>query len=341
MNIIKYIFSFIILGSMAAGLWAQEVKNPNNVVVRAHLSHDTIMIGDRVILQVEVTKDIVQQVVFPAFEGGTLDSTYIEILEEKQIDTVAREGRMHTINKEYHITSFDAGNFSLGHFPVLLVDTNVVDTLASIDSIYLVVNTYEIDTLTQVIVDIVPPLHTPVKLGEFSRYASYGIVALILIALLVIYIIRKIAQYRNRYVEEVVTPEAAHLKAIKALEALVSQKLWQSGHHKQYYTSLADIVRTYIEERYQVSALEKVTDEILDEMKPVTDARSFKRLSDLLSTADFVKFAKHIPAADDNEDNYNNAYYFIEDTKIVEVEPEEVIDPLDENQENVEQPKQE
>jgi hypothetical protein len=38
----------------------------------------------------------------------------------------------------------------------------------------------------------------------------------------------------------------------------------------------------------------------------------------LLRTADMVKFAKAEPEAQENEDNYLRAYYFVENTKLVD-----------------------
>lgn len=69
--------------------------------------------------------------------------------------------------------------------------------------------------------------------------------------------------------------------------------------------------------------------EIIDRMKSesLIDV-SMKRLSDTLLTADFVKFAKYVPDADQNEAAYTDAYYFVEETKqsepvaVEEVQPE-------------------
>ena len=42
-------------------------------------------------------------------------------------------------------------------------------------------------------------------------------------------------------------PQPPHVVAIKALEALHHQKLWQNNKHKQYYSALTDILRTYVD----------------------------------------------------------------------------------------------
>ena len=89
-------------------------------------------------------------------------------------------------------------------------------------------------------------------------------------------------------------------------------------------------VREYLSTRYPVKALEMTSQEILDRMiRESLPEKSIKRLKDILITADFVKFAKFTPDADQNETVYTDAYYFIEETKAVEVEqPAVEIEPI-------------
>ena len=49
----------------------------------------------------------------------------------------------------------------------------------------------------------------------------------------------------------------------KQLEKLKQAQLWQNGKIKAYYSDLSDILRLYIENRYNSPALEMTTDEIL------------------------------------------------------------------------------
>ena len=94
---------------------------------------------------------------------------------------------------------------------------------------------------------------------------------------------------------------------------------------KLYYTGITDILRQYLSSRYPIKAMEMTSKEIIGRMeKESLSDVSMKRLSDILLTADFVKFAKYIPDADQNEAAYTDAYYFVEETKVSEpvaVEP--------------------
>jgi len=95
---------------------------------------------------------------------------------------------------------------------------------------------------------------------------------------------------------------------------------------KEYYTRLTDIIRIYIEERFNVPAMEQTTFEILSdfrENKTLLDDNSYKGLKDILELADLVKFAKLTPLPDDNHLSLNSAYLFVQHTKIEEtIEPD-------------------
>lgn len=93
-----------------------------------------------------------------------------------------------------------------------------------------------------------------------------------------------------------------HVAAIKQLEKLHTQKLWQSGKSKQYYTGLTDILREYLAGRYNFQAMEMTSAEIIARIRELSvEERASKRLGSLLEVADFVKFAKYEPDAVQNE----------------------------------------
>ncbi len=63
--------------------------------------------------------------------------------------------------------------------------------------------------------------------------------------------------------------------------------------------------------------------QIIDALSGIlSENRSQVQIGRLLSTADYVKFAKYLPAVEDNEMSYNDAWYFVEDTKFEAVETE-------------------
>ena len=91
---------------------------------------------------------------------------------------------------------------------------------------------------------------------------------------------------------------------------------------------MSDILRTYLAGRFEVGAMEMTTDEIADALREVDiEHKSKMDLLSVLHDADLVKFAKATPEASENELAYDKAFYFVENTKPVEVVEEEEDEP--------------
>lgn len=286
--------------------------------VKATVSTDSMMIGDHFSLRVEISKDMMQVVDFPIFDNGELAKA-IEILVETDVDTVAKNGRNVTIGKSYTLTCFDEGNYALAPFPALYIDKNIVDTIWSPDSLRFKIYTMAVDTTSQTIYDIKQPLETPLRFGEISGYLLWAVFAAIIIAAAVYIIVRKLRN--SPLLNHTSAPLSPHIAAIQQLEKLHSQKLWQSGKHKLYYTNITDILRIYLEGRYGIAAMEMTSAEILTAISTlgITD-RTTVRLKDTLLASDYVKFAKYQPDNETNEKAFMDAYYFVEETKPDETE---------------------
>lgn len=109
----------------------------------------------------------------------------------------------------------------------------------------------------------------------------------------------------------------AHQRCLEALTRVEEQRLWQQGEHKQYQSQVTDLLRVYIEERYQVPALERTTDELMAELRlsPLPPDERI-RLENLLRAADLVKFAKMVPSAVENEQLMTSARQFVQTTAV-------------------------
>lgn len=292
-----------------------QASNPPTIEMK--LTPDSIAIGDHFTLEVLVTHDLMQVVGFPSFEKGLTHN--IEILEELPADTAKIDGRKITLSKRYLLTCFDEGIHNLGLYPLLYLDKNITDTLWSPDSLYLEVSTFEIDTATMEMHDIKAPRETPLKFGEISGYLLWGLLIVVLLGALIWWLFTRKKGLTILGTPKVVVPP--HVEAIKALEALHHQKLWQNGRHKQYYTGITDILRHYIERRYKVAAPDMITPDIIEALgKFEIPEGNFDHLENILKVADLVKFAKLIPTPDENEEIYTDAFYFVEATKPQELE---------------------
>ena len=145
----KRLFAIALLLAGAAARAQSDVPQ-----VTAHIQPDSVMIGDRFDLVVDVEKDLVQVVQFPEFEDKP--GSPIELHKEYPIDTLERDGRHLKLRKRYTLAAFEEGKWNLGHPAVLYADKNIVDTLWARDSLYLQVATFQIDSTSQSIYDVKP-----------------------------------------------------------------------------------------------------------------------------------------------------------------------------------------
>ena len=291
--------------------------------VRARIEPDSLFIGDQFDFVIEVEKDLVQTTLFPEFTPAK--EGMIELVEVMPIDTLERDGRRLKIAQRYRLAAFQEGLINMGKPGVLYADKNIVDTLYATDSLVLKVGTFQIDSTSQSIYDLKPQLTLKFKLAEIRGYIAWGLLIALLVAL-AIYGLHRYLEARGRHLKDLfkpAPPEPPHVVAIKALEALHHQKLWQNNKHKLYYSTLTDILRTYIAGRWEVGAMEMTSDEIITAMRnEELPEKARMDLTSVLMDADLVKFAKFTPEAEQNESDYTKVYYFVEETKPVEVNPE-------------------
>ncbi|HIW98112.1 MAG TPA: hypothetical protein H9866_06460 [Candidatus Tidjanibacter gallistercoris] len=285
--------------------------------VRAELNPDTVLIGDRFSVEVLIEKDMMQVVALPSFGEGLAEGG-VELVSESPLDTLEVNGRRQVLRKRYEMTSFEAGNYDFGRFPVLYGDKNVTDTLYSQAPLHVAVQTFPVDTQKSTVYDIKAPEEAPLMVGEFAGYAAAGTVLALVLAALAVLVYRRLrARRTGAAADGAPLPSVPpHVRAIQDLEALHNRKLWQSGRVKAYYTGLTDIVRCYLGGRYGINAMEMTSDEIMRATAPLPLSDKNRRdLRGILLTADLVKFAKHEPDGEENEKLYYAAYYFVEDTK--------------------------
>lgn len=311
-----------LLTFVAATAYAQSTPPK----VTAYLEPDSILIGDRFTLTIDVEKDQVQNLFFPAFTMGEAEGEkpqfgIVECLEDHPTDTLEHKGRFMRLRKRYTLTAFDEGVYNLGRPSVLYADKNIVDTLyGSVDSLLIVVSTFKIDS-TSMLCNIKPVKNMPFRFGEIGGYVAVSLGVLVLIALAIYLLARHLAK-RGKSIADLFKPEPPlppHIIAITALEELQNQKLWQNNRHKEYYSALTDILRTYIDGRFGVGAMEMTTDEIIEAIKSLDLTQKLAMdVLNVLRDADLVKFAKAMPEAAENESAFSKVYYFVEETKPVE-----------------------
>ena len=109
----------------------------------------------------------------------------------------------------------------------------------------------------------------------------------------------------------------AHLIALEDMEKLEKDGLIERGIVKEYYFRLSDIFRTYIENRFDIPAVEQTTPELVPEINRLekTDSEVKLKAEEFLKYSDLVKFAKYSPQQEEIEANRQKIVSVIAETK--------------------------
>lgn len=91
-------------------------------------------------------------------------------------------------------------------------------------------------------------------------------------------------------------PRPADVIALEALAALRASALWSERRYKEFYAALTDVLRQYLERRYEIPATRLTTAELLRHLKQSEVERSaVMTIKGVFDRADLVKFAKLSP----------------------------------------------
>jgi len=282
-----------------------------NIKVEATLDKVTIPMGDQTRLHIIAHIQAKDAITFPQLADSI---GKIQIVSVAKPDTTFDKDNVQneTITRNYTVTSFTPGTYSI---PPFTFKTKTASYTT--DSLMLQFTPVAVDT-TKAIYDIKQPLAVTYTwldwLKDHWQWVLFPLLAILFIIGLTLYIATR---PNKKFVPINKVPEIPpHTIALNKLSALRDKKLWQSNEVKSYYSELSDTLREYLENRYQINALEQTSDEIFAGLRSTqipNDAR--EKLRRTLLLADLVKFAKEKPQPEDNEFSMENAISFVMQTK--------------------------
>ncbi len=308
--------SYIILSFLLLAVFKSFSQT---VTVHARLDTNEIMIGDQVTYAIEVKRNRNDLVKFPAFEEKLTED--IEIVSKSPVDSFwSKKDQKYILNQTLLLTVFDSGLYYIPPQEFLFVTRQKKDTIRSAAT-YLEVYPFPLDT-TQNIRDIKAIEKAPVTFSEIYPYILF-VIFIGLLGWFLIYYIRK-KEKNQPLIGRPKIIEPPHVIALRELERLKAEKLWQRKEIKPYYSRLTEIIRRYIEARFGIMAMEQTTDEILIEFEgqEILSDNDYNLLKEMLVQADLVKFAKAEPLPDENETHFENATAFVNNTIYRPPEPQ-------------------
>ncbi len=303
----RALISVLAMLNLTLALQAQEIK------VSSAPDTSVILIGD----QTRFTVTAKVPAGFSAELSRVADTLAgrIVILRRDPRDTVLASDGSLTLTDRYLITAFDSGSYTI---PPFYAEVAKGDSLIRFYSDYSFLDVLRPDVTpsdtTDVIFDIIPPRSAPVTFAELLPW-----LVIVLITAVIVYLLARFLP-RNplrRFVKPQPPPVPAHITAMKELQTLRNEELWQKGEIKEYYSRLSDILRRYIDNRFGISSPELTTDETVRMLHraAVTTTGQMTLVKEVLSLSDMVKFAKYIPEDVVNESMLENAVRFVEETR--------------------------
>lgn len=316
------IASSLLLVFLSLNTKAQEIK------VKAELDSSIILIGDQVKLnlQIEYPGDI--NILFPVV-GDSLGES-VEVVERMLVDSVDLGDNKKSMSQTYIVTSFDTGQHVIPPFQFRFTYKDFTDSIESNEVNLYVFTLPKIDSLMNALkgpIDIKPPYKAPVTFKEVAPWIM-GVLLALGIAFLIWYAVKRKRDNKPLFSLPQKPKEPAHIIALRRLDEIKEQKIWQQGKTKEYYSEVTDTLREYIENRFKINALELTSDEIISAFKyrnSLVDENTFSNLVRILKNADLVKFAKYEPLPDDNNLALVDTYFFVNQTK------EEMARPTEDN----------
>ena len=286
-----------------------------NVEVEGKVNDTKVQVGKPFTLDLSLKVPYGWFVEWNDFAIDTL-SEQLDIIKRSEVERTADPDSNVIVKQQLTLMTFDTGQIQVP--PVALTYAKSFDDpdrlKAYTDPINLYSTTMSVDT-TMAYKPIVEPIAAPVQMKEVFPW----ILAVLLLALVVfgIWYWRK---HRKTKVDADGNIVRGHVippydKAVGDLEQLRQQKLWQSGKVKEYFSSLTDIAREYIEGQFGVNAVEMTTDDILEEVKQLHFSQeTYNKLKETMEVADLVKFAKYSAANLESENAMNSMTEFVNES---------------------------
>ena len=277
---------------------------------------DTIMVGQPFDYQLSLTIPKDYFVDWQQF-GDTLNNA-IDVIEVGEVKTKELNNSDNVImTQNLKLTSFDTGY-------VYVPEIKISYSKSLKDSIRYTLRTNEKELyVTTIAVDTTQafkPIKGVIKQGVTGKeILPWALIVIVLggIAYL-IYYLKTHKKVKEEIVEEKKKPVIPAIITARAkLAEMKNNELWNSTQTKDYYTDLTDIAREYLEGQFNIDAVEMTTDEIMSAVNELNlNSVTKAKLQDTLTTADFVKFAKANPTAEQNKQSFSDINNFVEDSYV-------------------------
>jgi hypothetical protein len=285
-------------------LIAQSPNFDSNIEISTLIDTTQVKIGEEINFKIDIYSKNEYSIRFdenPNFMP-------FEILKSYPSDTILG---LSKISKKYSLINFEPGEYWI---PPQKIYFN--QSIKYSDSLLIIVNDVEVDTIKQNLFDIKPII--PIK-RNYQKLITSIIVGLLIIILLYIIIKFKLFNKNNDSLDEM---KSLYQIAIEKLNDLDDKSPNSQIEFKEYYTILIDIFREYLESQVKIPAMESTSKELMLRINMLKDSGNYdfenkqiNQLENLFTKSDLIKFAKSLPAKNDINVDISTIKDFIDSTE--------------------------
>jgi len=283
-------------------------RGPATIHVR--LDRTSMTIAETVLLQFEATVQPEYEIQMPNVDKvlenfGIVDWDNLGARLDEQDNVVT--------TYQYRLEPFLSGQYEIPAFTFSFHDVNEPDSKHELTSDPIAVEVTSLlgDQRAELVIE---DIEGPVALPKETSYWWVWIpVIVVLVTIPLTWFLSR--QKRARKLIRIFRP--AHEIAYARLRVLVAEDLVEAGRIKEFYERISSILRHYIEDRFDLHAPERTTEEFLFELQStdVLPASDKEVLGEFLAHCDLVKFAKHDPTSEQIQKTFDLVKDFIERTR--------------------------
>ena len=326
----KFIFLFFLCG-MVLVLGGCEKQGPAEdkleyeidedytrgpLTVHVRVSKSAISIADTFFLELEAAIEQGYELTMPQV-GEVLTS--FGIRDWRNMGEKLDESGNNVTTYRYRLEPFLSGTFSVGGFVFEFTETNTADSeepkVYSLETEPVEIEVSSLlgeERAELVIADIEGVVELPAERGLWWVWVSAAVVILAGVGLWFKFRRRKLLEIARIF-------RPAHEVAYERLRRLVAENLVEAGKIKEFYESISGILRHYIEDRFELRAPERTTEEFLFDLQQggadVLGGQDKAKIGEFLQHCDLVKFARYEPMKEQIQQTFDLVKDFIEKTR--------------------------
>lgn len=303
---------FILLTICTSGIFAMEkIYEKGEVSVIISTSPDKITLDQTINYQWQIKYPQTYQLDQPSFT----DTNDFLIISDKENNTLDADGNItFSITRQLEPLTFPQLTLEPLRFTFSPQDPNQLPIHIDTDPITISI-TKTIDPNDPNVLAAAEEIQ-PVAVPPFKvKWWMFLPIVLVIIFTILLWLTQR-KNAKKLTVAPKAPPIPPHITALEALKKLLAENLITQGKVKLFYQKLSDILRQYIERRFEINAPDLTTEEFMQKISTHDKLSSDDKqlLSNFLTQCDLVKFAKHQPEPQDTDKSAQLAKSFIEKT---------------------------